>query len=87
MLNIRVDGNWGLKLQQSYTVAGNIQYNLIHMYNTVDYNALTFKGANIGTNNTNPTTAKLVITGTGGGTGLDMSSSDQYADLRVIRNS
>jgi hypothetical protein len=35
---------------------------------------------------TNPTTAKLVINGTAGSLGLDMSSTDQYADMRVIRN-
>ena len=54
MLNMRFDNNWGLRFQQAYTGAGNIQYNLIHRYNTTDYNALTFKGANIGINNTNP---------------------------------
>jgi hypothetical protein len=61
MLNIRVDGNWGLKLQQSYTGVGNIQYNLIHRYNVTDYNALTFRGANIGINTTTPI-SKLHIT-------------------------
>ena len=53
--------NWGLKLQQSYTQAGNIQYNLIHRYNVTDYNALTFRGANIGINTTTPI-SKLHIT-------------------------
>jgi hypothetical protein len=47
LLNMKYDANWGLKIQQNYTGTGNIQYNLIHKYNTVDYNALTFKGANI----------------------------------------
>ena len=55
LLNMRFDANWGLKLQQSYTGAGNIQYNFIHRYNAVDYNSLTFKAGNIGINNTNPT--------------------------------
>ena len=54
LLNMRFDNNWGFKFQQSYTGAGNIQYNLIHRYNTTDYNLLTFKGANVGINNTNP---------------------------------
>jgi hypothetical protein len=36
---------------------------------------------------TNPTTAKLTIGGSYGATGFDMSSADQYADMRVIRNS
>ena len=54
MFNFRVDGNWGLKLQQSYTQAGNIQYNLIHRYNATNYNLLTFKGTNVGINTTSP---------------------------------
>ena len=87
LLNMSLDANWGLKVQQSYTAVGNIQYNLIHKYNGVDYNSLTFKGANVGIGTTNPTTAKLVITGTAGATGLDMSTTDQYAEMRVIRNS
>lgn len=43
MLNMRFDNNWGVKFQQSYTAVGNIQYNLIHRYNSTDYNSLTFK--------------------------------------------
>jgi len=74
MLNIRVDANWGLKVQQSYTVAGNIQYNLIHRYNTVDYNSLTFKGAFVGVGTNSPTNKLHIVhsstaanpTGTGG---------------------
>ncbi len=42
---------------------------------------------NVGINQSNPTTAKLVISGTSGQEGLDLSSTDQYANLRVIRNS
>jgi hypothetical protein len=34
-----------------------------------------------------PTSAKLVIGGTAGAEGLDLATSDQYANLRVIRNS
>ena len=47
MLNMRFDTNWGLKFQQSYTVSGNIQYNLIHRYNAVNYNSLTFQSGNV----------------------------------------
>jgi hypothetical protein len=54
MLNMRFDTNWGLKVQQAYTGTGNIQYNLIHRYNAVDYNSLTFKGANVGIGTNNP---------------------------------
>jgi hypothetical protein len=53
MLNIKTDGNWGLKVQQSSS-AGNIQYNVIHRYITTDYNSLTFKGANVGIGTNNP---------------------------------
>jgi hypothetical protein len=42
---------------------------------------------NVGIGTTNPTTAKLVINGTAGAIGLDMSTADQYAEMRVIRNS
>lgn len=43
-------------------------------------------GGNIGIGTTNPTTAKLVIEGTPGEMGLDLSSTDQYANMRVLRN-
>ncbi|HEX8148077.1 MAG TPA: hypothetical protein VF591_12925, partial [Pyrinomonadaceae bacterium] len=44
-------------------------------------------GGNVGIGTTTPTSAKLVISGTAGLTGLDLSSTDQYAEMRVIRNS
>jgi hypothetical protein len=54
MLNTRFDNNWGLKVQQNYVGAGDIRYNLIHRYNAIDYNSLTFKGANVGIGTNNP---------------------------------
>jgi hypothetical protein len=42
---------------------------------------------NVGIGNNNPTTAKLVIGGSNGTEGIDLASSDQYANMRVIRNS
>jgi hypothetical protein len=42
---------------------------------------------NVGIGTTTPSTAKLVISGVAGANGLDLSSTDQYAELRVIRNS
>jgi hypothetical protein len=48
---------------------------------------LKSSNGNVGIGTTNPTTAKLVITGTAGAIGLDMSTTDQYAEMRVIRNS
>jgi len=71
MLNIKTDGNWGLKVQQSSS-AGNIQYNVIHRYLTVDYNSLTFKGANVGIG-TNAPTHKLEVFGSS--TTVSISSS------------
>jgi len=43
-------------------------------------------GGNIGIGTTSPTTAKLVIAGSIGTQGIDLSSTDQYANLRVIQN-
>ena len=42
---------------------------------------------NVGIGTTTPTSARLVISGTAAQEGLDLSSTDQYANLRVIRNS
>lgn len=42
---------------------------------------------NVGIGTTTPTSAKLVIGGIATQEGLDLSSADQYANLRVIRNS
>lgn len=42
---------------------------------------------NIGIGTNNPTTAKLVIGGSVGQEGIDLSSNDIYANMRVIRNS
>jgi hypothetical protein len=44
-------------------------------------------GGNVGIGTTTPTTAKLVVSGTNGVEGIDLSSTDQYANMRVIRNS
>ena len=41
----------------------------------------------VGIGTTSPTTAKLVISGTAGTEGIDLASTDQYANMRVIRNS
>jgi hypothetical protein len=41
----------------------------------------------VGIGTVTPSTAKLVIAGTAGTEGLDLASTDQYANLRVIRNS
>jgi hypothetical protein len=54
LFNVSLDVNWGLRIQQSYTGVGNIQYNLIHKYNNVDYNSITFKSANVGIGTNNP---------------------------------
>ena len=51
-------------------------------------NAVTvLKNGNVGIGEDSPTTAKLVIDNGAGGIGLDLASSDSYAEMRVIRNS
>lgn len=42
---------------------------------------------NVGIGTVSPSTAKLVISGFAAGEGLDLSSADQYANMRVLRNS
>ena len=46
LLNVRLDGNWGIKIAQNYTGVGNVQYDLINRYNTINYTT-TFRGPNI----------------------------------------
>ena len=46
-----------------------------------------YNSGNIGIGTTSPNTAKLVVSGNIGAEGLDLASTDQYANLRVIRNS
>ena len=52
-------------------------------------NSTIFLGTNgnIGINTLTPSTAKLVISGVPGAVGLDLSSTDQYTEMRVVRNS
>ena len=42
---------------------------------------------NVGLGTSTPNTAKLVIAGTAGAPGIDLASSDVYAEMRVVRNS
>jgi hypothetical protein len=73
-------------LLSSGTTAGNTPY-----WNGTNWvtnsSAIHNNGGNIGIGTTNPTTAKLVISGAPGSSGLDLSSTDQYAHMRVINNS
>lgn len=66
------------------TVAGQTAYwnGTAWVVNTNIFN----NGGNIGIGTTTPTTAKVVIGGTSGATGLDLSTADQYANMRVLRN-
>ena len=61
IINMRLNADWGLKLQQNYTGAGNIQYDFIHRYSSVNYNALTFKGAFLGIGTTSPTNKLHIV--------------------------
>ncbi|WP_130734126.1 hypothetical protein [Flavobacterium sp. J27] len=68
------------------TVAGNTPY-----WNGTTWvtngNNFYNNGGNIGIGTTNPTTAKLVINGgSAGQQGLDLSTHDSYANMRVIQN-
>ncbi len=55
---------------------------------TTSNELMRIKGnGNVGIGTSTPSSAKLVIKGTAGQEGLDLSSADQYANLRVIRNS
>jgi len=78
--------------------AGNMEYMATstgnHMFFTggtgTTYGAERLRIAsngNIGIGTNNPTTAKVVINGTAGQVGLDLSTFDQYTEMRVIRNS
>jgi hypothetical protein len=48
--------------------------------------ALVTSTGNVGIGTNSPTTAKLVISGTGAAQGIDLSSADQYANMRVLQN-
>jgi hypothetical protein len=70
---------------------GNEAIDLLFQTSTNGQSGLTEKmrikdNGNVGINNNNPTTAKLVISGFSGQEGIDLSSSDLYANLRVLRN-
>lgn len=70
----------------SGTTAGNTPYWNGTSWVTNSSNIFN-NGGNIGIGTTTPTTAKVVIAGTATAQGLDLSSTDQYANMRVIQNS
>jgi hypothetical protein len=49
-------------------------------------NISKINSGNVGIGTNLPTTAKLVIAGNSGEEGLDLATTDQYANMRVIRN-
>jgi hypothetical protein len=55
--------------------------------NTATTGLFIATSGNIGIANSNPSTAKLVISGPSTQEGIDLASSDQYANFRVLRNS
>jgi hypothetical protein len=54
---------------------------------TTSGSSIYYNSGNIGIGTLTPNSAKLVISGASGTEGIDLSTSDQYANLRVIRNS
>ena len=48
--------------------------------------AMTLTNGRVGIGTTNPATARLVIATNPGETGIDLASSDAYAEMRIIRN-
>jgi hypothetical protein len=81
LINMRFNADWGLKLQQNYTGAGNIQYDFIHRYSSVNYNALTFKGANVGIGTTSPAyKCHIKSTYDNAATGLHLDAGDTGTD-------
>ena len=54
---------------------------------TTNGSSILYNSGNVGIATSASATAKLVIGGTAGAEGLDLATADQYANLRVIRNS
>lgn len=67
------------------SVAGNTPYWNGSSWVTNNSN-LHNNGGNIGIGTSNPTSAKLVINTTAGAPALDLSTTDGYANMRVIQN-
>ncbi len=83
-------GNPAIGTDLSGIKIGDVGGNSMTNYFYTDFEGagtFSFMNGKVGIGTTNPTTAKLVISGTSAQLGLDLSSTDQYADLRVIRNS
>lgn len=76
----------GYEYKQFNVGAGGVSigYPDVPTYGSSD--ALYING-NVGIGTTTPTTAKLVIDGPYGEQGLDLSTADQYANMRVLQNS
>ncbi len=83
-------GNPAIGTDLSGIKIGDVGGNSMTNYFYTDFEGagtFSFMNGKVGIGTTNPTTAKLVISGTSAQLGLDLSSTDQYADMRVIRNS
>lgn len=82
--------NEAIGVDNTGVTIGDVLGNSFSNYFLTDFESVprfVFMGANVGIGTTSPTSAKLVISGSSGQPGLDLASTDQYADLRVIRNS
>lgn len=57
-----------------------------NLWQAAGNNIYNLNTANVGIGTNTPSTARLVIKGNAGAQGLDLSSSDQYANMRVLQN-
>jgi hypothetical protein len=86
-LTYKVDVLGDVNVSGNFRIGGNIINSTASVWTTSGINIYNNNTGNVGIGTNNPTTAKLVISGSAGAIGLDMSSTDQYAEMRVIRNS
>ncbi|MEO8150332.1 MAG: hypothetical protein ABI723_22045 [Bacteroidia bacterium] len=83
-IGLGVNGN-NFRYQVDGTIGSHIFYAGTSASASNELMRITGSG-NVGIGTSAPTTAKLVIAGGSGLQGLDLSTSDQYANMRVLQN-
>ena len=58
----------------------------LHFYSNYSNETMTITNTNVGIGTSSPTTAKLVIGGTATTSGIDLTTANVYADMRVMQN-